>query len=398
MPAYFILRGEFMKIAAVVAEYNPFHKGHEYQLEMTRRAGATHVVAVMSGNFVQRGEAAVFDKFLRASAAVRCGADLVVELPLPWAMSGAQTFARGAVRVADALGCVDMLSFGCECGKADMLQTVADAVYSPEFESRINSALPESTSYAAARQKVAGDMLASEYASLLASPNNILAVEYIAAAKLLGAEFDMNAVGRCGDGYNDAVASGCGFASATAIRSLIRSGADYSAFVPDAANVLYSADFSDEGRVESAILYALRKLSAGEIALAPDVSEGLENRIYTAVRESRSVAELLDNIKTKRYPTARLRRIIMSLFLGIKAEHSVGLPPYIRILACNEKGKEILSASKPKLPLVSRASQFNSLEGRAKSVFDLECTADDIYALSFSPVRECGADYKTKIF
>ncbi len=387
-----------MKTAAVVAEYNPFHKGHEYQLEMTRSAGATHIVAVMSGNFVQRGEAAVFDKFQRASAAVRCGADLVAELPLPWAVSGAQSFARGAVSIADALGCVDMLSFGCECGKADMLKAVASALYSDEFEERINAVLPECTSFASARQSVVGDMLGNEYASLLKSPNNILAVEYIAAVKLLGAGFDLNAVCRSGDGYNDKIHSGSGFASATAIRGLIRSGVDYSSLVPSKANELYSGDFSDESRLETAVLYALRRLSVNDILLAPDVSEGLENRIYSAVREARSVDELIEKIKTKRYPTARLRRIVLSLFLGIKAEHSDGVPPYIRILACNEKGKEILSAANPKLPLISRASQFNSLEGRAKDIFNLECTADDIYALSFSPARECGADYKTKIF
>lgn len=387
-----------MKTAAVVAEYNPFHKGHEYQLQMTRQAGATHIVAVMSGNFVQRGEAAVFDKFIRASAAVRCGADLVVELPLPWAMSGAQTFARGAVSIACSLGCVDMLSFGCECGKADLLKTLASALYSDEFEKRLNIILPESTSFASARQCAVEEMLSSEYASLLGSPNNILAVEYIAAAKLLKSELELNAVSREGDGYNDEKYSGSSFASASAIRRLIRSGEDYSSLVPDKANELYSDDFSDERRLESAVLYALRKLSADDIALAPDISEGLENRIYTAVREACSVDELLEKIKTKRYPTARLRRIIMSLFLGIKADHTQGVPPYIRILACNENGKEILSAAEPTLPIISRASQFNVLEGKAKEIFNLECTADDIYALSFSHPRECGADFKTKIF
>ncbi len=387
-----------MKTAAVVAEYNPFHKGHEYQLKMTRCTGATHIVAIMSGNFVQRGEAAVFDKFLRASAAAECGADLVVELPLPWAVSGAQTFARGAVSLADALGCVDMLSFGCECGKADMLAKVADALYSPEFEKYLNAALPECKSFAAARQRAIGDMLGSEYAALLESPNNILAVEYIAAANLFNSSFELNAVSRIGDGYNDEKYSGESFASATAIRRLIRNGEDYSALVPEKAKGLYSDDFSDERRLETAVLYALRKLSIEDIVVAPDISEGLENRIYSAVREACSVDDLLAGIKTKRYPTARLRRIILSLFLGIKAEHAMEMPPYIRILACNEKGKEILSAANPKVPLISRASQFNSLEGRAKEIFSLECKADDIYALSFSPARECGADYKTKIF
>jgi predicted nucleotidyltransferase len=241
-------------------------------------------------------------------------------------------------------------------------------------------------------------MLGSEYASLIENPNNILAVEYIAATKLFNSPLELNAVSRVGDGYNDEKYSGDSFASATAIRGLIKSGEDYSMLVPEKAKELYSDDFSDESRLETALLYALRNLSVNDIALAPDVSEGLENRIYTAVREACSVDKLLEKIKTKRYPTARLRRIILSLFLGVKAEHTQGMPPYIRILACNEKGKEILSAAEPTLPIISRASQFNSLEGKAKDIFNLECTADDIYALSFSPARECGADFKTKIF
>lgn len=383
-----------MKIAAVVAEYNPFHCGHKYQLEETRRAGATHVVAVMSGNFVQRGEAAIFDKFTRAKAAVSCGADLVVELPLPWAMSTAQIFARGAISLVGALGCVDMLSFGSECDDMSALESAARAVCSQEFESELARLLPLCVSYASAREQAVANIAGEKAASLLASPNSILAVEYIAAAQELGLCFEFNAVKRAGDGYNSTVASGDGFASASAIRRLIASGEDVSSLVPFS----YPADFADASRLDTAVLYALRRLTAEEIALAPDISEGLENRIFEASRASCSVDELMENIKTKRYPTARIRRIIMSLLLGITAEHSRGLPPYIRILACNDKGREILSAAKASLPVVARASQFRQLNAAAREIFSLECTADDIYALCFSPARECGADYKAKVF
>ena len=383
-----------MKTAAVVAEYNPFHSGHKYQLDKTRQAGATHIVAVMSGNFVQRGEAAIFDKFTRARVAVECGADLVVELPLPWAMSTAQTFATGAVSLAGALGCVDMLSFGSECDDVSALEQAAQVVYSAEFESELAGLLPSAVSYAAAREQAVACVAGENIANLLSNPNSILAVEYIAAAKKFGLDFQFNAVKRLGDGYNSTVASGEGFASASAIRRLIASGDDYSSFVP----VVYPAEHADSSRLDTAVLYALRRLNAEDIALAPDISEGLENRIFEASRGSGTVTELIGNIKTKRYPTARIRRIVMSLLLGIKAEHSQGLPPYIRILACNEKGREILSASEPSLPIVARASQFRQLDKAAGEIFSLECMADDIYALCFSPVRECGADYKAKIF
>ncbi len=383
-----------MKTAAVVAEYNPFHCGHKYQLDKTREAGATHIIAIMSGNFVQRGEAAIFDKFTRAKAAVECGADLVVELPLPWAMSTAQSFARGAVSLAGALGCVDMLSFGSECEDVSALEHVADTVYSPEFESKISELLPHCVSYAKAREQAVSSLCGEQFASLLTNPNSILAVEYIAAAKKFGFDFEFNAVRRMGDGYNSLSASGNGFASASAIRRLIASGSGYSSYVP----VSYPSEFCDFSKLDTTVLYALRKMTAEEISLAPDISEGLENRIFEAVKNSGSFDELVESVKTKRYPTARIRRIVMSLLLGVKAVYSQGLPPYIRILACNEKGREILSAANPSLPVVARASQFKQLEGTAGEIFALECMADDIYALCFSPAKECGADYKTKVF
>lgn len=387
-----------MKTAAVVAEYNPFHKGHGYQLEMTRKAGATHIVAVMSGNFVQRGEVAVYDKFLRAKAAVNCGVDLVVELPLPWAMSGAQCFARGAVGIAKALGCVDVLSFGCESGDKDKLQLLADTVYSAEYENIISSLLANEANFAAARQKAVAQICGEETAALLEKPNNILAVEYIAAAKHMNCSFGFNAVSRLGDGYNDTVHSGSGYASATAIRKQIKENSFDSALVPQKAAELYNGDFADGKRIETAILYALRRLDINDIAKAPDISEGIENRIYSAIQNACSYDELFELIKTKRYPDARIRRIIMSLFLNIKKEHSQGLPPYIRVLACNEKGREILSVSEPSVPVVARALQLKKLSGTAKEIFELECKADDTFALCFSKPHTCGEYFKNKIF
>lgn len=387
-----------MKTAAVVAEYNPFHKGHEYQLDMTRRAGATHVVAIMSGNFVQRGEAAVYGKFLRAKAAVNCGADLVVELPLPWAMSGAQTFARGAVGIAKALGCVDMLSFGCESGDLRQIKLLAKTVYSAEYEKIITEYINENTGFAAARQKAAAQILGDDTAALLEKPNNILAVEYIAAAELLGCGFEFNAVARMGDGYNDVLHSGSGFASATALRQQIKGNCFDSSLVPEKAAELYTSDFADGKRLKMALLYALRRMDLSEISQAPDISEGLENRIYSAIQSACSADELFELIKTKRYPDARIRRIIMSLFLGVRKEHSQGLPPYIRVLACGEKGREILAAAKPTVPVLGRAAQFKSLSGRAGQIFELECKADDVHALCFEKPHECGEYFKNKVF
>ena len=386
-----------MKTAAIVAEYNPFHKGHEYQIAETRKAGATHVVAVMSGNFVQRGEPAVYDKFLRAKAALECGADLVVELPLPWAMSGAQSFARGAVSIAKALGCVDMLSFGCEIGNFEKLKELAETIYSADFQNKVSNFVKGKDSFAQARQAAAASLCGEETASLLSEPNNILAVEYIAAAKLFKCQFEFNAVARMGDGYNAFAHSGKGFASATAIREQIKNNKLDLSLVPDCLNEVYTSDFADISRLDSALLYSLRRLTVDDIKNAPDISEGLENYIYSAVQKAKTVSQLFDLLKTKRYTHARLRRIIMSLFLGLTAEHTKGLPPYIRLLACSDRGREILSCAKPALPVIGRALQAKSLEGRGKEIFELECKADDIFALCFSPARECGESFRQKL-
>ncbi len=384
-----------MKIAAVVAEFNPFHKGHEYLINEMRSAGAEYTVAVMSGNFVQRGEPAIYDKFLRARAAVQNGADLVVELPLPWALSGAQKFARGAVSLAAACG-ADTLFFGSECGTTQPLELLANIVYSPEFSAELTALLAQKINFASARQMAAEKLSSPETAALLAQPNNILAVEYMAAARMLNTGLAFRTVKRLGDGYNENIYSGSGFAGAKALRVQIRAGEFNKKLVPENAAALYDSDFSDFGRLETSLLYALRQRTPAQIKSAPDISEGLENRLYDAVRKAKTADELFELLATKRYTSARLRRIVLSLFLGVSADASEQLPPYIRLLAVGEKGRELLACAKPKLPVVARAAQFKQLEGRAKQLFELECRADDTYALSFSPPRACG-EYFTKL-
>ena len=291
-----------------------------------------------------------------------------------------------------------MLSFGCENSDLPVLEKTAEVIYSEEYEKAISSLLAQNKTFASIRQSAVEALCGENIAKLLEKPNNILAVEYIAAAKNTGCNLEFNAVSRVGDGYNESAYSGNGFASATAVRETIRRNQFDPSLVPEEVSALYTEDYSDFSRLDSAVLSKLRTLSLEDIAQAPDISEGLENRIYSAIREAVSVDDLLGRIKTKRYTAARIRRIVLSLFLGVKATDSFGTPPYIRILACNEKGREILNSAKPDLPVVGRTSQLKELDGRAGEIFSLECRADDIYALSFSPARECGAYFKTKIF
>lgn len=393
-----------MKIAGIVAEYNPFHNGHAYQIDRTRSedgGGATHVVAVMSGSFVQRGEPALLPKADRVRAALAGGVDLVLELPLPWALSSAERFAFGGVAVLDALGCVDILSFGSECGELDALTRVADTLEAPRFSSLLRYHLDMGISFPEARQRAVGEIAGEKTAALLESPNNTLGIEYIKALRALRSPMTPYTVARFGAGHADEERPLGNIASATYLRTLLRSDRLLEAlpYVPaGAARALAGAMQagrapSKEERLDRAVLARLRTLSPEDAARLPDLSEGIENRFLAAVRESGSLPELMDAVKTRRYPMTRVRRLIWSAFLGIPAGLSGARPPYVRVLGANQKGLEILSASKrAPYPLVSRASQAAKLPEEGAAIWRLECRASDLFALSLPAPLPCGQD------
>lgn len=376
-----------MKIGAIVAEYNPFHNGHAFQISKTvENAQCSHIIVVMSGNFTQRGEPALFSKYTRAKAALLCGADLIVELPLPWAMSRAENFAFGAVYIANALGCVDVLSFGSESGDVEKIKKAAHTVCTDEFSKELSPYLSAGMSFAAARQRAAEQIL-GEDAQILSNPNDTLGIEYCKALGKLNSAIEPFCVKRTG-AMHDGDITADEFASA----SYLRKNGEFSGFVPEKAAQIYkNALKADASRLETAILAQLRRMTKEEFARLPDVSEGLENRIFEAVRKCGSVNEILETVKTKRYSMARLRRIIMSAFLGIRAEDALNPPPYIRVIGFNEKGREILSRAgkTAALPILSKASQ---LKRQSSRIFELECLSSDLYSLAFTPVLPCGTD------
>lgn len=387
-----------MRIAGVVAEYNPFHNGHLFHLQKTRENGADAVVAVMSGNFVQRGEAAILDKWARAEAAAKSGVDLVLELPVYWATGGAQMFASGAVSVLRHLGCVDMLSFGSECGDISHICQAAEAVEKPETAFHMQTLLQTGMPFAAARTQ-AIRTFCPEAAEVLQNPNDTLAVEYCLAAKRCGAEFLLSAVKRIGAAHDSDFAQ-AQFASASKVRECLLCGTDYAPYCPPETVRLLQAACADGTApaslktLERMLLAKLRTTSPQQIAALPDVSEGLENRIPDAARQAHDLESLYALCKTKRYPLSRIRRILLSFLLDIRAADIPADVPYIRVLAIGERGAEILHHAKRTADL----PVYTKMAGVTDSVFEAECRASEIYGLLTPKVLPAGAEWTKQIY
>lgn len=382
-----------MKIAAVICEYNPFHYGHRFQLEQTRVLGATHIVSVMSGDFTQRGDAAVCDKFARAKTALENGADLVLELPVRYSLCAAEGFARGAVGIISALGCVDMLSFGSEAGDLAALREAAGAVEYAVHSDFFQLLMTSGKSYPAALAEAVNRFYTPDVYETISSPNNTLAVEYIKALDDIGSAIEPVTVRREGARHDSPDTAGK-FASASAIRKLILSGEDYSAFAPD-----IGSPAADLRRLEPAILAKLRMMKPEDLEQVYDAAQGLGERLYKAARRAGSLEELYFLTKTKRYTLARIRRAVLCAFLGVEKKMLREKDTYIRILGMNSRGREILSAAKEAgcaLPLDTslKALMDTSREAHRQGAFQSRCR--DIWALALEKPLPCGSDLTTK--
>ena len=342
-----------MHFAAIIAEYNPFHNGHAFQIEQTRRAGATHVAVVMSGHITQRADVSCFSKWTRAEAAVRGGADLVIELPAIYACAPAERFALGAVGTLNGLGIPGKLSFGSECGDTKLLANCVEALEGVDHSEVLQGYLKRGFAFPNARTSAIADLFGKDVAALLREPNNILAAEYIRALKRTGSMLEPFTVKRTGAAHDSKITSG-NFASASHIRDICQqSSVRYTApFVPESAYSLYRHDYAlgmagaSFYNLTPVILYHLRSMKREQFAALPDMAEGLDSRFFKASRQACSLDELLAPLKTKRYPMSRMKRMVACALLGITAETAALPPAYIRVLALNERGQEILRAAK----------------------------------------------------
>ena len=388
-----------MKTAGIIAEYNPFHKGHAYMLSEVRKSGFDACVAVMSGSFVQRGDVGICSKWARAEMALHGGIDLVVELPVCYSMAGAQPFASAGVALLAALG-VDGLCFGSEKGELAGLEYAAELLSSAKFEEALAGELKKGSTFAAARQ-AALTLFDSGTAALLSQPNNTLAIEYLLAARRMNAPFEAFTVKRLGAAH-DGEAEAEQFASASQIRQKILSGGDISGLVPGSTAEILRREMqnshapADISRQERIVLAELRCMSLNDFAKLPDVSEGLEHRLYAAARQATGIDDFLARCKTKRYTMARLRRLMFSAFLGLDNSLPQS-PPYIKVLGFGPKGAEILKRVKKtvSLPVLTKPAAIKMLGADAQMVFDCESRAQDLWNLFVPQPTVCGADYLT---
>lgn len=393
-----------MKLAGIICEYNPFHLGHMTHIEHTRAlaGGDVGIVCAMSGNFVQRGEPAILPKHARAEAAVLCGADLVIEIPTVWAAASAERFAMGGVAVLAALGLPMALSFGSECGDLDALTRAAVAVDADEVQAAAKVLMREGISYAAARERAVGSILGKE-AALLREPNNILGIEYIKAINRLGASHLTPMTFRRTLTAHDGEENG-GLAPASLLRERLRAHEDVTACLPAASADILKRELeagrapADIRLIEPAILCRLRTMTAEDYARLPDASEGLDTRLMNAGRAARSYAEVLEKAKTKRYAMSRLRRMVLAAALGITADRQKAAPSYIRVLAMNARGREILrdAAEAASLPILTKPAAARLLGADVRRDFEREAMFTDIYSLCFpsASAREGGLEWK----
>lgn len=387
-----------MTAVGVICEYNPFHLGHEKQLRLLRQLlGAdAAIVCLMSGDYVQRGQPAVFDKRTRAAAAVSCGASLVLELPVTNVLRSAEGFAQGGVRILSALGVVEYLGFGCESGDGDAIFQTARAMCNPGYDRLVQQELSKGLPYPVAMESALAGLTGG--GALLQQPNDILAVEYCKAILRQNSPLKPLAIRR--EGSYHASEADAENPSATAVRKLLETG-DWRPYVPEAAASLYeTAPVHTLSQGERAMLARLRGLTQADWERAAHGSEGLWSKVWKAVQTEPSVEAILTAAKSKRYPRTRLQRLLLCAYLGIDADTLAPPAPYVRILAFDERGQKLLktAADTASLPML-HAGQAPREETH-RPYYELETRCAGLYSL-FAPeasATPAALGEKTRIF
>lgn len=401
------------RVLGIIAEYNPFHNGHMYHLEEAKKkSGAQYSICVMSGNFVQRGNTSILNKWKKAEMALLNGIDLVIELPTIYSVASAESFSLGAVKLLDSLKIVDAISFGAETEDFAALNNISSiACEEPKkYKDLLNQELKKGISYPKARENAFMLYLDDNkrYANILKSPNNILAIEYLKALKKIKSTIQPIPIKREKVYYNDNTIVD-EFASATAIRNLIKNKefSEIRKVVPKSTYEMLNKESElgnivlDLSKYEKQIIYNLRKMSVAEIAELPDVSEGLEHSIKNAASFSNNMKDFINIVKTKRYTQTRIQRILICALLEITKKDvmmSRKITPYIRILGFNEKGKELISRinkANPKVQIITSVKKFKdkNTNRNNKRLLDIDIFSTDVYTMACQSNSIANLDY-----
>lgn len=405
------------KVLGIVAEYNPFHNGHLYHLEQAKKiTGSNYTVAIISGNFTQRGSTSLFDKWAKAKTALQCGVDLVIELPVLYSISSAENFADGAIKILDSLKVLDYIAFGAETANVDILNSIADVLLREpkEYKNLLSQELQKGISFPQARQNALVAYLndSRKYATVLSSPNNILGVEYLKALKKYRSKISPIAIERYEAGYND-LGYTANIASATAIRNMVKNNGfeilknlmpapSYATLMESIKNGHLVPDLSV---FEKQIIYNLRRMSTSQIAQLPDVSEGLEFSLKNTANSCSNLVDFLNIIKSKRYTSTRIQRILLYSLLGITKKDmdlSKKVQPYVRVLGFNERGKFLLSEiakANPKLEIVTSVKKFYDATSNKnlKAMIDKDIEATNVYTIGYDNDSWSNLDFTKKI-
>ena len=398
------------KVVGIIAEYNPFHNGHTYHIQMTKeKTGADFVVVIMTGNFTQRGNTSVINKWEKTKMAINGGADLVIELPTIYSISSAENFANGAIKILNSLKIIDLISFGMETTAISDLNNVANVLYSEpiEYKNILKSELNKGESYPKARENALMIYLKDpkRYSNILKGSNNILAIEYLKALKKYKSDIIPFGVRREKVYYNSTKIID-EYASATAIRRLLIHNQieeirkvvpplSFSILLKNMREGTYALDLT---AYSSEILYKLRNMNVEEIANLPDVSEGLENLIKDMSNRTNNLIELINGIKSKRYTQTRIQRILLYALLGITKkdmEVSKKINPYVRVLGCSENGKILLSQIDKKVKVITSLKKFEKTNKnkKLKRILEIDKNATNIYTLGYKKNSKANLDY-----
>ena len=369
-----------MKIASIIAEYNPFHKGHAYQINKIKEDYTDFIVVIMSGSFVQRGEPAIINKYERARQAVNNGASLVLELPLPYATSNAEIFALGAVNILNSMGIINRLYFGSE-DELEVLKSLQEKINKNFDEAKLKKYLSEGKSFIRSRE-LAMDFLTEEEKEILKRPNNILGMEYLRSLTKLNSNIDPRSIKRKNVNHDDDFSLD-GFASASHIRRLAYEGEDVSRFLP-------AYDLVVENKLENYFDIFKYKMISEKINFKDyfDYEEGLENRILENL-DAKNFHDLIEKVHSKRHSRSRIKRLIIEILLDVKKDliKNSFEDPYTRILACDERGIEIFKKSKNKNKIYSFKSFYDTSSGITKEMLDKEIFSSDLYNIKSGKIK-----------